>query len=265
MSKFKLSRGALIVLEGCDRSGKSTQAGFIVDYLRKKGFRAEKMNFPERSTQVGQVINSYLKGQIDAPDEVIHLLFSANRWEHSERIKEKLQGGISLVVDRYAHSGAAYTGAKGLDQEWCCNPDRGLPKPDLVVFLDVRPSKSAERSGFGNERYENIVFQQDVYKAYERLLFSPKHCEQHGGEVWSIDSDQMTEKCLAEGLAAKLDKVVHACKSGKDIQPLWLSPWDESSGAGYRRIFVTGCVYVLFFFAAVIVVDYAMRYASAGF
>ena len=49
-------------------------------------------------------------------DHAIHLLFSANRWEVAKSIREKLNAGITLVVDRYAYSGVAFTSAKaGMD------------------------------------------------------------------------------------------------------------------------------------------------------
>jgi dTMP kinase len=74
-----------------------------------------------------------------APDDAaVHLLFSANRWEAVKSLKTRLNAGETLVCDRYAFSGVAFTAAKGtLDLEWCKNPDRGLPAPDAVIYLDV--------------------------------------------------------------------------------------------------------------------------------
>ena len=71
-------------------------------------------------------------------DAAVHLLFSANRWEAAKALKTRLGAGETLVCDRYAFSGVAFTAAKGtLDLEWCKNPDRGLPAPDAVIYLDV--------------------------------------------------------------------------------------------------------------------------------
>ena len=71
-------------------------------------------------------------------DAAVHLLFSANRWEAVKSLKARLISGETLVCDRYAFSGVAFTSAKGtLDLEWCKNPDRGLPAPDAVIYLDV--------------------------------------------------------------------------------------------------------------------------------
>ncbi|OWK05065.1 DTYMK [Cervus elaphus hippelaphus] len=75
-------RGALIVLEGVDRAGKSTQSRKLVDALCAEGHRAELLRFPERSTEIGKLLSSYLEKKSEVEDHSVHLLFSANRWEH---------------------------------------------------------------------------------------------------------------------------------------------------------------------------------------
>nr|XP_054495649.1 thymidylate kinase isoform X2 [Agelaius phoeniceus] len=106
-------RGALIALEGVDRAGKSTQGRRLVEALREAGHPADLLRFPDRTTEIGQLISSYLGREKNLEDHTIHLLFSANRWEHVPMMKEKLQQGITVVVDRYAFSGVAFTSAKG--------------------------------------------------------------------------------------------------------------------------------------------------------
>ena len=56
-----MRRGTFIVLEGLDRSGKSTQAKRLAKYLNDKGVKASNINFPNRTTAVGSLINSYLQ------------------------------------------------------------------------------------------------------------------------------------------------------------------------------------------------------------
>ncbi len=72
---------------------------------------------------------------------------------------------MTLVVDRYAYSGAAYTAAKrvpGCGLDWCRAPDAGLPAPDVVLFMTLPPGAAAARGGFGEERYEDERFQEQV-------------------------------------------------------------------------------------------------------
>ncbi|XP_004067677.1 thymidylate kinase [Oryzias latipes] len=164
-------RGALIVLEGVDRAGKTTQCKMLVQALQKSGRPAEAMRFPDRTTTIGQLISAYLEKKSELEDHTVHLLFSANRWELVPTMKKKLEQGITLVVDRYAFSGAAFTSAKpGFSLEWCMKPDVGLPKPDLVMFLQLSPAEAALRGQFGVERYETRVFQNAVQQKFELLM-----------------------------------------------------------------------------------------------
>lgn len=126
----------------------------------------------DRTTSIGKAIDAYLKGEAQTEDHVIHLLFSANRWEAAESIRKKLQSGITLVIDRYSYSGAVYSAAKqnpllGLDWAWM--PEVGLPQPDVVVFLTVSPSMAAQRGGYGTERYETDQMQQRVREMFDKL------------------------------------------------------------------------------------------------
>mmetsp|Transcript_12009 Transcript_12009/g.13772 ORF Transcript_12009/g.13772 Transcript_12009/m.13772 type:complete len:132 (-) Transcript_12009:401-796(-) len=105
-------RGAFIVLEGVDRCGKTTQSGLLVKHLISLGIAAMSIRFPERTTAVGSLINQYLQSKSDLNDHAIHLLFSANRWEAVDEMKRKLNSGTTLVCDRYAHSGVAFSSAK---------------------------------------------------------------------------------------------------------------------------------------------------------
>lgn len=74
-------RGALVVLEGLDRCGKTSQSARLVKNLDELGYPAELFRFPDRNTLIGQMISSYLNSDSQLDDRTIHLLFSANRWE----------------------------------------------------------------------------------------------------------------------------------------------------------------------------------------
>lgn len=119
------------------------------------------------------MINAYLQGEAEHSDETIHLLFSANRWEAVQGILRDLKAGHTIVVDRYAFSGAVYSAAKEnphLSLEWCWNPDIGLPQPDLVLFLDISTEDAAKRGGYGEERYEKQDMQVKVRTLFKRLF-----------------------------------------------------------------------------------------------
>ncbi|CAL5415240.1 unnamed protein product [Camellia sinensis] len=168
------SRGALIVLEGLDRSGKTLQSRKLISYLEGLSYSVESWRFPDRNTGVGQMISSYLANKSELDDHAIHLLFSANRWEKRSLMENKLRSGTTLIVDRYSFSGVAFSSAKGLDIEWCKAPEMGLLAPDLVLYLDIPPEgtlgpKAAEKGDYGGERYEQLEFQRKVARSYQIL------------------------------------------------------------------------------------------------
>jgi dTMP kinase len=149
------NRGAFIVMEGVDRCGKTTQCGLLLKHLLSIGVAAAAMRFPDRTTSIGQLIHQYLTGDQELDDRAVHLLFSANRWEGAPQLEQTLfHEGKTVICDRYAYSGVAFTSAKPrdgkggpLDLEWCKRPDVGLPAPDAVIFLDLSQEEAEQRGG----------------------------------------------------------------------------------------------------------------------
>ncbi|KAI8366670.1 thymidylate kinase-domain-containing protein [Radiomyces spectabilis] len=165
-------RGLFIVVEGCDRAGKSTQCERLVQRMRGEQLGTELLKFPDRTTQTGQMIDGYLKQTQHLDDHAIHLLFSANRWEAIDTMTSLLNSGTNLVVDRYAFSGVAFSAAKGLSLDWCKQPDVGLLTPDVVLFLDLPIEEAERRGGFGDERYEKRELQIIVRQKFGQLMES---------------------------------------------------------------------------------------------
>jgi dTMP kinase len=163
-------RGLFIVLEGLDRTGKTTQARRLTEALnRATPGAAHCQPFPDRSTPIGALLSGYLASATDCEKHAVHLLFSANRWECAPRIERLLREGVHVVADRYSYSGVAYSAAKGLDFQWCAEADQGLPVPDVVLFLVADADALRARAGFGRERYETEEMQRAVAAAYMRL------------------------------------------------------------------------------------------------
>ncbi|GAY63972.1 hypothetical protein CUMW_229920 [Citrus unshiu] len=205
------SRGALVVLEGLDRCGKTSQCSRLLSYLEGLGHSVELWRFPDRTTSVGQMISAYLSNESHLDDHTIHLLFSANRWEKRSMMEAKLKAGTTLIVDRYSYSGVAFSSAKGIDIEWCKAPEIGLLAPDSVLYLDIPPEKAAERGGYGGERYEHLEFQRKVAQCYQMLRDSS----------WKIiDACQSIEDVEKQLKEIVLDQVT-ACKKGKPFSLLW--------------------------------------------
>ncbi|KAL8154673.1 thymidylate kinase-like [Apium graveolens] len=206
------SRGALVVLEGLDRCGKTSQSTRLVKKLDELGYPAELFRFPDRNTVIGRMISSYLNSDSQLDDHTVHLLFSANRWEKRSLMESKLQSGITLIVDRYAYSGVAFSAAKGLDIEWCKAPDMGLVAPDLVLYLDISPEKASERGGYGGERYEQLEFQKKVANAYQVLRDAS----------WKIIDANLSVEDVEEQMRGSVLDCAKTCRDGKSLSQLWL-------------------------------------------
>ncbi|KAH6818263.1 P-loop containing nucleoside triphosphate hydrolases superfamily protein [Perilla frutescens var. frutescens] len=210
-SKKSDSRGALIVLEGLDRCGKTSQCSRLLSHIEKSGHAVESWRFPDRNTGVGQMISSYLANDSHLDDHAIHLLFSANRWEKRSLMESKLRSGTTLIVDRYSFSGVAFSSAKGLDVEWCKAPEVGLLAPDLVVYLDISPEQAAERGGYGGERYEKLEFQKRVAQSYKTL------CD----ATWKIIDATLPIEDVEKKLRQIVMECVVTCEKGKPFSELW--------------------------------------------
>lgn len=163
-----MSRGRFVVFEGLDRSGKTTVVNAIYEKLLP-ATSVERVRFPNREGPIGSIIDGYLQKRITLGNEAIHLMFSADRYEHISRI-EGLRKSKIVLCDRYSMSGIAYSAAKGLDLEWCAMSDSRLPRPDLTVFIDVPMDEICRRKGFGEEVHDNLLFLKKVHSSYMRLL-----------------------------------------------------------------------------------------------
>ncbi|KAF7294229.1 Thymidylate kinase [Mycena chlorophos] len=207
-------RGTFIVIEGLDRSGKTTQVSTLQTWLESSGTPVKLFKFPDRTTAIGQMIDSYLRSQSELDDRAIHLLFTANRWELATSIERLLEQGTTIVCDRYAFSGVAFSAAKGLPLEWCRSPDAGLPAPDLTIFFDISPETARERGGYGEERYEKEELQKRV-----RGLFGVLGAEFESGKWVTVDAGRSREE-VAEDVWRHVSKVVG--KVDGPVARLWI-------------------------------------------
>ncbi|KAF7942833.1 uncharacterized protein EAE97_006287 [Botrytis byssoidea] len=205
-SASPISRGSFILIEGLDRAGKTTQVKKLCDKLYASGRNVKLMRFPDRTTSIGQQINSYLQSSTTLPDQSIHLLFSANRWEKAQEIRDLIAQGYTIVCDRYYYSGMIYTSSKysidspnHLSLEWCKNPEIGLPMPDRVIFLDLEPEEAEKRGGYGDEKYETREMQRRVRNGFLTLQDSALPGFEHERRIMkAIDAgnglDEVAEK-----------------------------------------------------------------------
>lgn len=167
----------LIVLEGLDGAGTTTQARRLVDHLNARGGTAHLTREPSDGP-IGQLIRQMLTGQHAIEHQAIAqstfgLLFAADRLDHLQReVEVKLAAGATVVSDRWYHSSLAYQGT-GADRDWITTLNARARKPDLTIFLQVRPEVAAARrvkAGRIQELFEDMRMQEEVAAGYKATI-----------------------------------------------------------------------------------------------
>ena len=188
----------LIVLEGLDGAGKSTQVKMLKEYLLQRFPDLEYIHFPRYEAPVyGDLISRFLRGEFGGNAEVhpqlVALLFAEDRHGAAPLIKRALADGKTVLLDRYVYSNIAYQCAKlsSADEkarlrDWIFNTEYGdfeLPVPDLNIFLDVpigfvEKSLSQHREGSDRNYLEGS---RDIHEA--SIAFQKNVCEMYVAET----------------------------------------------------------------------------------
>jgi len=137
--------GRLIVIEGVNGVGKTTQVRLAKLKLAKMGFTVTTFKFPDEASTIGDLINRVMLMKQTLSDEVLLTLFAANRLEHKQQIEEALLAGHLVLCDRYSESEYAYGSALGLPNDWLLNLESRMPVADLVLLLDLEPTIARQR------------------------------------------------------------------------------------------------------------------------
>lgn len=140
MEKRK-ARGKFIAVEGCDGTGKSTQAFLLASFLKGFGIEAKVTKEPY-SPEILKALESCVCRKESC------LLFAADRALHSQKIEELLEEGFWVISDRFTDSSLAYqAGGWGMDirEVEKINAFATSLKPDLTLIFSCPPSASAKR------------------------------------------------------------------------------------------------------------------------
>jgi dTMP kinase len=165
-----LNKGKIIVIEGTDKAGKGTQSRLLMNALKLSGKICIMMDFPDYTTPIGKEIRSFLGGRRSYAIEVKHLLLSANRWEKKKDIESTIENGTIIIMNRYYQSNLVYGVSHGLKLNWLLNLDRGLPREDAVIVLEVSPDISYRRVPKDRDTFEmDQKLLTEVNKNYRKL------------------------------------------------------------------------------------------------
>jgi dTMP kinase len=167
----------LVVLEGLDGAGTTTQARRLVDTLTARG-RAAHLTREPSDGPVGRLLREMLVGKHAIAGAVItqdtfSLLFAADRMDHLQReVEPELERGSLVVSDRWYHSSLAYQGT-GAERAWIRELNARARRPELTILLRVRPEVAAERrvaAGRAQELFEDLAMQRKVAAGYDAVV-----------------------------------------------------------------------------------------------
>lgn len=171
----------LIVIEGVDCSGKETQTENLYNNLLAEGRRVKRISFPDYESESSALVKMYLRGDFgksayDVNPYTASAFFAVDRFaSYKTNWGSFLEDGI-VIADRYVTSNMVHQASKmESDSEkeeyisWLYDFEyekMGLPKPDMVIFLDMLP----EISAFLNEARKNKITGEETKDIHERDL-----------------------------------------------------------------------------------------------
>lgn len=169
----------LIIIEGLDGSGKSTQTQLLEDALKKDNIEYRKIKLPDYDSPSSTLVKMYLGGEFGKSVDSVNA-YAASAFYATDRYssymldwkKDYLSGKV-IIADRYATSNSIYQIEKlPLEQwdsylEWSADFEYeklGIPKPDLVIFLDmpIEVSQKLMTSRYGGDENKKDVHEANV-------------------------------------------------------------------------------------------------------
>jgi dTMP kinase len=158
--------GKLIVFEGIDGSGKTTQLKRAAAWLLAEGYTVETLREPTNGRYGRRLRESALSGRV-SPEEERDLFVQDRTWNVKTNIRPALEAGKIVLLDRYYFSSIAYQGARGLDLADIRARNEAIAiKPDLVLLFDLDPETALQRierhRGETPNLFEGLEYQRRV-------------------------------------------------------------------------------------------------------
>lgn len=174
----------LIVIEGLDGSGKGTQSALVAKALVDRGYKVKKLTFPDYDSDSSALVKMYLGGELGSSPDAVNA-YAASSFYAVDRVASFLKDWRKdylecdyIVADRYVTSNIIYQMSKVSEHErddyidWCEDYEYnrlGVPKPDIVIYLDMPPHVSQKlMSG----RYKGDESKKDIHEKNMNFLLS---------------------------------------------------------------------------------------------
>lgn len=165
-----MQKGILIVFEGIDGSGKSTQAKILLERLKEEDFDAVYFREPSKGKWGRKIKKKALHPDSLSPEEELDLFQKDRRENVEQNLKPALKKKKIVILDRYYYSNIAYQGAKGIDEKLIRRMNEEFAvEPDLVFIFDIDPKKGLER--IENRKKKDKLFEREDYLVKVREIF----------------------------------------------------------------------------------------------
>jgi len=165
-------QGCLIVFEGTDGTGKSTQLELLAQYLRERGHLVITTREPTDGEYGQRIRQLYVNRNQCSREEELALFLDDRRQHVNELLNPSLGQGKIVLCDRYFLSTAAYQGAVGFDPETILERNAFAPEPDLALLFQVPPEVGTDRIVKGRGDTLNDFEQQDTLKKVAAIFDS---------------------------------------------------------------------------------------------
>lgn len=190
----------LIIMEGLDGSGKSTQTELLQNYFNANGVKYKKIKLPDYDSPSSTLVKMYLGGEFGSNADDVNA-FAAGAFYAVDRFasyklnwKKDYDDGVLILADRYATSNSIYQMEKIDESKWDEYLDWsadfeynkiGIPRPDCVIYLDM-PVEISQRLMTG--RYNGDEGKKDVHEANVNFLNRCRKSALYAGEKqnWHI-------------------------------------------------------------------------------
>ena len=193
------------VIEGLDGSGKSTQIKLLSEYFNHRKIKFKYLHFPRTDSPVfGDLIARFLRGELGDINSVhpylVALIYAGDRKDAAEKIRNWIDEGYVVMLDRYVHSNIAFQCAKIIDdierqklRDWINFLEYdyfGIAVPDISLFLDVPFTFTTQKlshnragedrdylAGARDIHEDDLSFQQKVREVYLWMVSNDKNFE----------------------------------------------------------------------------------------
>jgi dTMP kinase len=194
--------GKLIVIEGLDGAGTTTQVRRLATHLNEHGRKAHVTREPSDGP-IGRLLREMLTGAHAIGGQALSqntfgLLFAADRLDHMQReVEPAIARGEIVISDRWYHSSLAYQGT-GADRDWITTLNARAMRPSVTIFLKVRPEVAAQRrvaAGRAQELFEDLAMQHDVDAGYKATI---AELQAQGEKIVVVDGELAEEAVFAQ-------------------------------------------------------------------